>query len=452
MAQFQGVEYRQNADDPAIFFYTPGSPSPELTPAGVPAATLVGTGDGGFLQLGVHWALTQNQLQDLQQYLLRQFPDLASAPILSPEHVSVDGVKLVLQMPDRSNSVLATSTSAGYPPFTAVFNLALDAAQFAQASSALSGRENVLKVQYEISGQSAVTCTAAISGDVRQDVQELDPADVDACRARIESALSDGRLKLEVAGDDVFAGLRDKTIKRAKDLAGKILQRMLPGTDATLDAAHLLASATLSDARPVKLMREADVGSWFSGNAVKVFLAATPARPSDGTTNSTFKLGFDAGDLPIAFIQVSAGESKGVLQPPAFSPLTLKTASGKPVTVTTNYTDGGGAYQVQVNAQSENLLTAQQLGFCKISVDGSARKQNGAKKLRMQLKYRPDGNGTEDEHTINWGYGDWTDSWYFISRDSGLSGVIEYSWQETGPDGTVIDHPPSKTSQTQLNL
>src|SRR5579864_8086634 len=98
MAQFQDVEYRRSPDDPASFFYTPGRPSPELTPSGAPAATLISAGDNGFFSLGVHWDLTQSQIQDLQQYLRGQFPDLTSAPILRPEQVSVDDVKLVLQM------------------------------------------------------------------------------------------------------------------------------------------------------------------------------------------------------------------------------------------------------------------------------------------------------------------------------------------------------------------
>src|SRR5215510_2650644 len=375
-AQFQDVQYRQNADDPTTFFYIPGTPSPEMTPAGVPAASLVGTGDGGFFQLGVHWDLTQKQIEDLQEFLRQQFPDLTSAPILRLESLTVDDVKLVLQMPDRSSTVLATSTSAGFPPFTALFNVALDAPRFAQASMALSGRENVMKVQYDISGQSAVSCTATISGDVRQDVQEMDAAaDIDACRARIESAISDGRIHLTVSDGDVSARVRDKAVETAKDRAAKLLQRMLAATDPDLDAAHLLASATLRDMRPVKLVREADVGRWFtSGNTVKLFMAATPPPAHKGTLNRTFKLGFEAKDFPIAFVQLASGKVKEAFRPPAFNPVTMSVEGEKPVTVTTNYTDGGPAYQVQVDAGDEAPLTAQQLGFCLISVDGSGRK------------------------------------------------------------------------------
>src|SRR5262249_2002366 len=287
-----------------------------------------------------------------------------------------------------------------------------------------------------------------------QDVQEMDPAgDIDACRARIESAINDGRLQLTVSDGDVSARVRDKAIETVKDRAAKLLQRMFAATDPDLDAAHLLASAKLADTRPVKLVREADVGRWFtSGNTVKLFMAATPPPAHKGTLNRTFKLGFEAKDFPIAFVQLASGKEKEALRPPAFSPVTMSVEAAKPVTVTTNYTDGGPAYQVQVDAGDETPLTAQQLGFFLISIDGTARKEAGAKQLKMRVKYIPEGSGSEDEHRINWGFGDWTDSWYFVSRDSGLGGVIEYSWEETASDGTVVDHPPLKTSQTQLKL
>lgn len=452
-SQFQDVQYRQSADDPGTFFYLPAQPSPELLPAGVPAASLVATGDGGFFQLGVHWDLSQAQLQALQQYLSRQFPDLASPPRLVPEGLTVDAVKLILQMPDGSADVIATGTSSGYPPFAAVFNLTLDGAHFAQASSALSGREHVLKVRYEISGQSTVACTVTISGDVRPDLQQLDAeADTDACRSQLGSAITDGRLQLVVSGDDVAPELRDRTIQTAMDHGAEVLHRMLAG-DTDLDAAHLTASATLTDTRPVQWTREADVGQWFSrGNAVKLMVAATPPAAAGGTIKRTFKLGFDPKDFPIAFVQISSDAAREILQPPAFNPVMLTLDPAKPVTITTNYTDGGPPYRVQVDARDESALTPQQLGFCPVSFDGSARKQNGARQIKVRVKYLPAADGSEDEHAINWKYGDWTDSWYLISRGSGLEGVMEYSWQETAGDDTVTDHPASKTSETQVKL
>lgn len=452
--EFQGIQYREDIDDPGSFYYIAGPPSPELTPARVPAASLISTGNGGFLQLGVHWDITQNQLQDLQEHLRHQFPDLSSPPRLCRELLTVQDVKLVLQMPDRSTRVLATSSASGFPPFTALFNVTLDGASFAQASMAFSGRENVLKVQYEISGNSQVSCTAAVAGDVRSDVEELGPsADLDTCRSQIDSAISGGRLRLTVTGNDASDELRDKATSSAKYHAAGTLQRMLTSSDTDLNTAHLEASATANETRPLKLDREADVGHWFSGeNAVKLFVAATPTDTSGGSVNRSFKMGFDPNGFPIAFVQVSSGESKGLLQPPAFSPVTLKVDPAKRITVTTNYTDGGPSYAIQVDAGIQTALTPQQLGFCLISCDGSARKESGATQMKMRVKYLPKGNGTEDEHSINWRFGDWTENWYIVSRDSGLDGVMEYSWQETASDGTVVDHPALKTSQTQLKL
>src|SRR5260370_30295844 len=112
----------------------------------------------------------------MPDYLRHQLPELDAAPELRPESLAVDAVNLALQMPDGTTNLLGTTNSSGFPPFTALFNLSLDAARFAQAGSALRCREKVLTVSYQISGRATLRCTATISGDVRQDVEALDPA------------------------------------------------------------------------------------------------------------------------------------------------------------------------------------------------------------------------------------------------------------------------------------
>jgi hypothetical protein len=450
--EFQNILYRQDRNDQHVFFYVPGDPGPELT-GGSPAASIVATGTGGFLQLGVHWDVSQAQLNQMQDYLRHQLPELDAAPELRPESLAVDAVNLALQMPDGTTNLLGTANSSGFPPFTALFNLSLDAARFAQAGSALRGREKVLTVSYQISGRSTLSCTATISGDVRQDVEELDPAaDIDACLAQIESALNAGRLKMEISGDKVSDDLRARTTSSAKDRAAGVLQRMLAGSNTDLDIAHLLASATLNEICPLKLVREADVGRWFSAAKAATILVAgssSSANSSNGKVDRTYKMGFDPKDLPIAYVQVSSGNSKQAFKPPAFSPVTIAVDSSQPVTITTNYTDGGPPYQTTAD---DPILTPKHLGFCLVSVDGSGRKREGAKQIKLQVKYVPDGNGSEDQRTTQWTFGDWTDSWYVTSRDSSLAGVIEYSWQETAADGTVTDHPALKTKETEIKI
>jgi hypothetical protein len=262
-------------------------------------------------------------------------------------------------------------------------------------------------------------------------------------------------LKLEVTGDKVSDDLRARTTSSAKDRAASVLQRMLAGRSADVDTAHLVASATLNEVCPLKMVREADVGRWFSGRKTPTILvAASPssATSSDATFNRTYKLGFDPADLPIAYVEVSSGNSKQAFKPPAFSPVTLAVASNKPVTVTTHYTDGGPPYQTQSPPGDDTTLTPKHLGFCLVSFDGSSRKREGAKRIKLDVKYIPDGNGSEDQHTTQWAFGDWTDSWYVTSRDSNLAGVIEYSWQETAADGTVTDHPAVKTKGAEIEI
>jgi len=255
------------------------------------------------------------------------------------ERLTVEAVKLALTMPDGSSTVLATAGSSGYLPFAAVFNVMLDGSRYTQTRLAITGQQKVLKVSYEIAGQSHLLCTATVSGDVRKDLAQLDAvADISACRAQIESALDAGRIQLTISGDDVSEDLRAKTINLAKDQAAKVLQRMLAGSDADLDAADLSATASLSEERPLKLVREADVGAWFTGSKTASFLvspAAKAATPS-GRVNRTIRTSFDAKDLPIAFIQASCASSQITLSSPSFNPVTLAMEAGQSVTVKTN--------------------------------------------------------------------------------------------------------------------
>ncbi|PYP90430.1 MAG: hypothetical protein DMG65_12005 [Candidatus Angelobacter sp. Gp1-AA117] len=453
--EFQGIQYRQSADDPSMFFLVPGSPSPELLPSGAPAANIIGTDAMGILQLGVHWNITSEQMQTVEQHLRNKFPEIDPPLQLRIEPVAVEAVRLLLTMPDGSSTELATASSSNYLPFTALFNLTLQGDRYGQARLAITGQRQVLKVRYEASTELRATCTATISGDVRNDLEQLDPSsDVDACRAQIESALSDGRIQLAVSGDEVSEDLRTRTVDAAKRQAANVLQRMLAGTDAALDAAQLDASARLDEPRTIKLAREADVGEWFTGSRMANFtVSPVKLTAAQASTARTFKIGFDLKDFSVAMVQVCCGNAQAAFRPPAFDPVSLKVETGKPVTVKTSYTDGGPVYESKVNADADPVvLQPEHLGFCKVLFDGSACKQSGAQRVKLQAKYRPSHNGTEDDHNINWNYGDWNDIWFVTSRESALDGVIKYRWQETSSDGTETEHPFVETANPEIKI
>jgi len=453
---YQDIQYRQSDNDPNVFFFIPGSPSPEIMSSGNPAASMIGNDNGGVLQLGVHWDVSGERLRSLGDYLRGRF-QLAAPPQLTMDRVSVDAVKLDLSMPDGRSESIASTTSSGYLPFAALFNVPLDAAHFGQSRLAMTGRQQILKVTYEISGQSLAYCTATISGDARQDVQDLQSnAEAADCRRQIDTSLVEGRLQLAVTGDDVSDAFRTRVVNAAKDQASGLLQKMLGGNDATLDAAHLESSVTLAEARPAKMTREADIGTWFGGmSAANILITpSSPDAPSvEGKVDRTIRLGFEPKDFPIAFIQITSGNTQAALSPPVFSPVRLTVQAGKPVTVKVNYTNGGSAYQAQVEAASEPVaLMPQQLGFCAVNFNGTARKEAGSSRIKIRAKYRPSGNGSEDETVISWGFGDWTETWYVVSRDSGLAGVIEYTWQETAADGSVVEHPAAEATGPEVKL
>jgi hypothetical protein len=181
-----------------------------------------------------------------------------------------------------------------------------------------------------------------------------------------------------------------------------------------------------------------------------------PAGGAPSTGPATVRIGIEvSSDLPIAFVQLTRGQSQMTLRGPAFTPVTMP-ANGTdgPLVVKTHYTNGGPAYETTLSASPANewALTPHDLGLEEVTLDASAAKEAGARQVQIQISYKPSGSGTEDERTINFRYGDWTDHWYVVTRSAGLDGVIEYHWKATDADGAETRHPPAVSENALLKL
>jgi len=214
------------------------------------------------------------------------------------------------------------------------------------------------------------------------------------------------------------------------------------------------ASVTESVAEP--LARSTDVSSWFVGaNGLEhvrpVGLTIEPSSPSAGSV--VVRLGFEGGHAKIAFVQVTAGSSSEVLRGPGFSPVTL-TTTGQPLVVKTNYTVGGPPYEAALERPGEGgwSLSPNDLGLVQVTLDGTARRKAGATSAQVRVRYRPSEAGTEDEQVINFRYGDWTETWYVISRAADIRGSLEVEWKETAADGSTVKHAPVTTDNPALIL
>jgi hypothetical protein len=458
----RGVHAWQGRDDPQTFYYLPGEPTPERSPVGKPTVNFLLSDQQAMLQLGTRWEVEAPLFDALRKEIADRFPDLNATLVrFAPAPVTIEGARLVLLADDGREEELQTVSSSGFPPYAALFNVTLTAEQKARVASALNGRTGLLKVVYGFSLASEVSARATIKGDVRADVAELDTdASSEECLARIEVALNDGRLRLEKdASSDAPDELKEKAERMAKERAADILLRMAHReTDAALDAADLTASASFTTTANRPLNRSTDIGSWYAGRAetANIMIAQSrPVAPVEGRAAAAIiRVGFDMKDAPIAFIQVIWEQAQATMRPPVFQPVTVTGRTDKPLVIKTSYTDGGPPYEASLPAPADNKfeLRPQDMGLALVSVDAGARRATGATQAQIQVNYKPSGQGTADEHLIRLRFGDWTESWYVVTRSSDLGGALEIEWSETDADGSLVKHPTVTMKDTEIKL
>jgi hypothetical protein len=140
--------------------------------------------------------------------------------------------------------------------------------------------------------------------------------------------------------------------------------------------------------------------------------------------------------------------------PPDFAPVELPAASpGDTVTVQTSYTTGGPVYQVSLPVQTAELaLMPGDLGMVQVTVDARPLQAAGAKRARLWLRYRPDGQGVADERTMHFRNQVWQASWFLITRSAALQGSLTYEWQVTTASGKQVKHKLAQAASPQIVL
>lgn len=212
-------------------------------------------------------------------------------------------------------------------------------------------------------------------------------------------------------------------------------------------------------ARPLE--RSTDVGAWFAkgGGLEHVQMVGVPIggqpQPQPEPKAMKVRLGFDAKGAPVVYVQATCGKAVETLRSPAFSPVTLSAVeAGQPLIVKTAYTTGGPPYETKLTSPGPEgwVLTPGDLGIALVTLDATARRKAGAKAAQVRVHYRPSGAGAEDEQLINFRYGDWTESWFVVTRSPGLGGHLEVELKETTADGSVVKHPPFTADDPVLSL
>jgi hypothetical protein len=458
---YGGAHFYRDRDDLQTFYYIAGEPKPDTDASGKPALNFFVTDNTALLQFSTRWEVPVDVFEASRKPLHEQFPDSEPASMrFSPAPLLIKAVTLALTDKAQEED-LQTVTSANFPPYSALFNVTLTPEQKSRVASALNGRTGVLKVSYVFSLSTNVSVETSITGDVSKDIAELgsSPARSD-CQARIDTAIAEDRLRVVRKGAE---GAPPELIKKvdgmAKEKAIDILQRMAKQAELNPDVANLKATATATMPTTIPLSRSTDVGSWYAaGSGAKVTVApstnGTIAERKGTPCTIHVAVGFNLKDLPVAFVQLSWASEQATIRPPMFNPVTLNGQTDKPLAVKTFYTDGGPPYETRVVTfpANELKLTPSDMGLVQVAIDASARRKAGATQAKINVSYEPARNGTSNEHLTSFRFGDWTDSWYVVTRSSDLGGTLKINRTETLSDGSVVTPPTVTTDKTAITL
>lgn len=468
--EFSGIHYYRSQDEPERFFYLPGSPGPEKDQQDRPTLMLLVSDQAAILQLGTRWEVEIQLLEEFTKHLAQQYQLDRDAIHISPVPVTIESVMLILNDGQGNFIEMQKSSSSHYPPYAALFNVTFTAAQKSQVISALNGHEDILKIIYRGNASIPVAAETIIEGEIFADLVELGRSpSVAACEAQIEQALYEGRLSLRHTELAIKAPseLQEKVDKLAKEKAVnavlhmaqelKPLKQGIGKTTKQHNESLLKVTASAVEIVSLPLEVTSDISSWFangSGSNHMQIIGTSIAEPDlSAGKPMPVKLGFDAKNAPVAFVQVACGQTTAILRAPGFQPVTIPASDfGKLLTVKTNYTTGGVGYEITLTSPDREgwVLAPKELGLAQVTLDATARRKAGSTSAQFRVRYQPTGGGNEDEQVIHFRYGEWKEMWFVITRSHNLSGYLEIDWKETTMEGSVTKHPLFKTNNTKI--
>lgn len=146
------VRCTQDPENDRRWYYVPTTPQPERTPDGLPTAALIDLGTRSSLQVGAQLGLDADDVAALRDALSRELNRPERDLEVSPLVVEVATVELRLDAgADGADvSVLARSSSSGYPPYTAVLHAMVEGYIRRLVLDAIAGGTASLEVAYVV--------------------------------------------------------------------------------------------------------------------------------------------------------------------------------------------------------------------------------------------------------------------------------------------------------------
>jgi hypothetical protein len=440
-------------DEASRVYVVPGNPGPERSPNGSPTMSLIGSGQEGYLQVGVRWWPEPEELATLTDSVARALGRDVAELVLSGEAVSVSRVSLLLgdSRSPGSPTELVTSQSSGMAPFNAVFSAPVEGAQLDLARQALAGVRGLLRVRLEGAiAAGAPYSTTILSAPIDRSLRDLIAAvaDVVALESWIaRGAVTRTRFELGSVAPEARRQADERAAQGFLRDAATALATGPAGLEYSANAApvvHALGSVPLQSAQPI--VCEADVAGWVSpsgGPAVFLLSAnenADSASPAPTTAASrSVSLAFRPAGSPLKGIDVAAGPAQARLEPPFEKPAFLAT-DAPALHVTSRFADGP-AYEHEVARAGESwTLTPADLGLVEIHVE--ATESAAPASLEIDAFYQPSDRGSADRRSFHLpdATGKWSSSWFVASRAPELAGELVLTVTREGEDGQKL--PP----------
>jgi hypothetical protein len=247
-ALFDDVIVYADPDDIGRWLYLPLAPSPVLSASGAPSGQLIAAGETTLMMLSAQWGLPDARLERLrgqiQSLAAASSQDETPAPVrLAFAPVRQVSAALLVLPEERA---FAHSATSGIPPWSALFNGALDAATRPAAIAAFNGNEGHVAVEFSAHLAARLAVGATLEGDLAG-IRD---------RAALDRAIGDRRARVTIQ-PAAAAGFAEALMDRLIE----VLRHAAP-----VPGASTLISADLAIEEPVPVRARADLGRWFAGS------------------------------------------------------------------------------------------------------------------------------------------------------------------------------------------
>lgn len=195
--------------------------------------------------------------------------------------------------------------------------------------------------------------------------------------------------------------------------------------------------------------RITDIGDWFAERigSDHIQIVPTPSlQPSKPASPAGLQIevGEALQSAPLAYIHVERDGQTALLRPPNFAPATLAPATeSAPVRCITYYTTGQpySTNLTPVAGATMYQLTPADLGLALVTVSAPTHEAAKAHEVRVLVRYRPTGAGSDDERTVYLRGDHWQEGWWVITRHPTLQGELEITAKVTQANGAVLAPP-----------